>query len=716
MKDRAGVVALAPGRWLEHDGGQWRVVALDGTAVLVQDGRGRERQMLVDYLLTHPSTRPIVDDKNVLAETGSVALALDVESAELAQLDERVGHLREVLTGFKSGHAETALAGEPRPPYQPGQPSLTRYAAKAAELGVTQRTVQRWVADYKAGGAIALLDGRRERRSSGLDSIDQRWVEICREVLAEHTDASTPTKAIVLERVHARLVDQFGDGVVVEPGRTRAYEALSELSRGRNSFRGSAKGRRSIAGRPQGTYGRLRATRPGEYLLLDTTPLDVFAMEPVTLRWVQCELTVAFDLMSRCVAGLRLTPTTKAVDAVGAIYDAICAKQCDPAWGPQARWPYLGVPTALVVDADKLVEGSGLAGMPVVAPETVVVDHGKMYVSHHVQAVCDRLGISIQPARPYMGTDKAALERFFRTLRESLLVALPGYKGPDVYSRGVDVESRAFYFLDELERIIREWVAAVYHRRPHEGLCIPEAPGVDMSPNDMYCWGVQRAGFVHIAARPDLLFDFLPVAWRQINHYGVEVGGLRYNGPALDPYRQATSPYSGQHQGKWPLRIDTTDRSHLWFQDPDTHDWHRLDWEHADALDGPFSQDALDHAKKLAATGDRFGDVRLVLRDMLERWDAGLARNPTERRIMLRTSQERAGLLGPSPAQPQPGEPDPEESLELQQLASVRALYPDGVPPPAEPPVDLDGDDDDAEDLEDVSDDDFYAGAFEVLD
>ena len=48
------------------------------------------------------------------------------------------------------------------------------------------------------------------------------------------------------------------------------------------------------------------------------------------------------------------------------------------------------------------------------------------------------------------------MERFFETLREDLLQVLPGYKGPDVYSRGVDPESDAFFFLDELEDIIRE--------------------------------------------------------------------------------------------------------------------------------------------------------------------------------------------------------------------------------------------------------------------
>src|SRR5262249_61458258 len=79
-----------------------------------------------------------------------------------------------------------------------------------------------------------------------------------------------------------------------------------------------------IAVRPAATYGRLRAMRPGEHLLLDTTRLDVFAMDPVTLRWVQAELTIAMDLYDRCVTGLRLTPvSTKAVDAAAVLFESV---------------------------------------------------------------------------------------------------------------------------------------------------------------------------------------------------------------------------------------------------------------------------------------------------------------------------------------------------------------------------------------------------------
>ena len=46
--------------------------------------------------------------------------------------------------------------------------------------------------------------------------------------------------------------------------------------------------------------------RPGEYAILDTQDLDVFAMEPVTCRWVRAQLTVIQDLFTRCITGLRV--------------------------------------------------------------------------------------------------------------------------------------------------------------------------------------------------------------------------------------------------------------------------------------------------------------------------------------------------------------------------------------------------------------------------
>jgi len=51
-------------------------------------------------------------------------------------------------------------------------------------------------------------------------------------------------------------------------------------------------------------------------------------------------------------------------------------------------------------------------------------------------------------------------------LSEGLLAALPGCKGPDVYSRGADPEGCAYFFTGELEQVVREWISGIYHCRP----------------------------------------------------------------------------------------------------------------------------------------------------------------------------------------------------------------------------------------------------------
>ncbi len=140
---------------------------------------------------------------------------------------------------------------------------------------------------------------------------------------------------------------------------------------------------------------------------------------------------------------------------------------------------------------------------------------------------------------------------------------------------------------------------------------------------DMYEHGVARAGRLRVPARKDLVYDFLPVAWRTVQHYGVEVNGLRYNGEALCAYRNARSPYRGANPGKWPIRYDPDDITKVFFQDPDDGQWHTLVWEHAAQIALPFSAEALAYARRLARQTSRFPDDRRALAELLERWDAG---------------------------------------------------------------------------------------------
>jgi len=394
---------LAVGTRLAHDGQWWQVAEMDGPGVLLSGASGM-RRVSAGHLLADPSTRldgaPAAPVGRVGAELGGLG------EAGLAELRERVAHVQEVRTGFRRGCAELAAAGEPRPEYAPGVPLLDRYAAKAAEIGVGMSTLRRWVKDFGERGPAGLADDRRRRRRQPLAGADPRWLDTARQVLDGRTDASRPTQDLVLAEIAARLDAEHGAGAVPVPSPTRARILLREVSRGTSAF-GGTKAKREIAGRPAAPYGRLRATRPGEYLLLDTTRLDVFAMDPVTLRWVQAELTIAMDLYDRCVTGLRLTPvSTKAVDAAAVLFESIRPLPEPAAGHADDRPPYHGMPSQVIIDAARLATKDGEPLLPSVAAETILVDHGKIYLSEHLMSARARLGISVQPARVYQATDK----------------------------------------------------------------------------------------------------------------------------------------------------------------------------------------------------------------------------------------------------------------------------------------------------------------------
>jgi hypothetical protein len=66
------------------------------------------------------------------------------------------------------------------------------------------------------------------------------------------------------------------------------------------------------------------------------------------------------------------------------------------------------VPRSVLVEREALDPASVCAATPACVPETVIVDHGKIYVSEQLTSACRRMGISIQPARVRQGQDKEA--------------------------------------------------------------------------------------------------------------------------------------------------------------------------------------------------------------------------------------------------------------------------------------------------------------------
>lgn len=597
--------------WLDGQG--WEIAEITGSTVRLIAG-DQLRVVSITSLLDATADLPDEPEpEDGLFAIPALVLA-SLTTAERSALESQVRVLRRLL-GPDPGDDRSVAQ---------------RYEAASSELGVTRRTLERQLSKFRQFGPSGLVDARKLRDVRR--SVDPRWDETCREVLASYVGRSNPTRQRVIDQTNRRFAEAVPDGV--PPTRSVAYLRLAELDKGRYTF-GPAKQRRSVAKRPAGVLGRLRADRPGQYVLMDSYRLDVFAMEPVTLRWVNTELTVAMDLFDRCITGLRLRPVAaQSPDVASVLFQTVTPQT----WGWQhgsPQGPYGGLPDGIV-----LADPGG------VLPDTIVVDHGKIYLSEHTRSVCERLGISIQPAIPDKPTDKPALERFFRTLRQSLLEQLPGYKGPDVWSRGKDVESDAFYYVGELEQLIREWVGRVYHHTAHDGLVDPLEPRLRLSPAEMFTRGVAAAGRIRLPARQDLIYDFLEVEWRTIQHYGVEIDGRRYDGPGLNDYRGVRSPYGGAHPGKWPLMVDRDDVRTVRFRDPATRTWHELEWEHAPGIDAPFSADAARYTRTVATRTGRHVDPQQAVADLLADWAAGEVTSRRDRNVAIRLASQRAANAG----------------------------------------------------------------------
>ncbi|WP_323958833.1 Mu transposase C-terminal domain-containing protein [Arthrobacter sp. JZ12] len=577
-----------------------------------------------------------------------VALHLIPED-QWEEVTDRASHVREVLSGYKSGTQASPLPGEPRDKYDPRKSLMSRYEAKAAELHVSVPTVRNWVRRYQDDGVLGLADRRSQKPVDPLQGCSPEWIAIARTVIKERTYRSNiSTKNLLLsieERVNRTNKEKLArnEGAsesipIPMPTEWAASRAVNELNR--NKSPKSARKRREAAEMPRDGFGRFEASRPGQLVLLDTNRLDVWALNEITLKWVQTELTVAMDVYSGCILGLRLSPiSTRSIDVAPVLYEIVQPHEAPPSWPHGASWPYHGVPeTVLILDEDDEVRFQG----PGILPDAVTVDHGKVYVSAHIVNACAELGISIRPARKYTPTDKAPIERFFGTLRTGLLDLLPGYKGQNIEARGIGTEEEAFYTVKQLEEMIREWVGTVYHRHQVDSLSEHQMPGLRLSPMDRYALGVASAGAIVLPRDPHFALHFLPVTFHVMKRDGVYFTGLIFKGPILAKWRDRQNPYGGPKKNKWPFRYDPSDLRKIYFLDPEDRTWHILQSQLATSVGRPFGSDALEIAKRLAM--EKKVPLKEALLQLLAKFGAGLELTPGERKAAIRENQKAVKL------------------------------------------------------------------------
>jgi hypothetical protein len=191
----------------------------------------------------------------------------------------------------------------------------------------------------------------------------------------------------------------------------------------------------------------------------------------------------------------------------------------------------------------------------VIVPETVVTDRGTVFISETFVRACDRLGISVQPARPGTPTDKGIVERTFLSIRTLFSQHVAGYLGPNVTRRGTAAATEAVWSLPQLQELLDEWIVAGWQSRPHEGLRDPDAGARVLSPNEMFAAAIAAAGHVTMPLTGADYLELLPIEWRRIGDHGIQIDYRTYTSVELRRYRHEVSGVVGKDK-LWEIHYD----------------------------------------------------------------------------------------------------------------------------------------------------------------
>ncbi|MFJ9845863.1 Mu transposase C-terminal domain-containing protein [Kitasatospora sp. NPDC101155] len=654
---------LRVGDRVRFDGRVHSVAGLAGTTVRLIDSSGAPSLVMFSHLMASDGFELLDSEPDTPALPAFGLLDTVPEPAlRKAQFFER--HLIETETGVPP---DSPPGTAPRPEFDPKWRTINeRIVAKAAELTasgtpVSERTLHRMRVRWRDSGVWGLVDRRATRLSMpSTGRADERLVEALIEVLADQEDKSTGTRSRVMRQAERLVAERHGEGVVPIPPRSTLYRLVKVLSEGRHSF-DAATTRRSLARRPEAPFTPTMAARPGEIVQIDTTPLDVLAVldDGVTGR---VELTIAVDVASRTICAAVLRPAgTKAVDAALLLARMMVPEPMRPGWADALRMSASLIPHARLMSIDARLEHA--AAKPVIVPDTIVVDRGKVFISDTFTAACRSLGISIQPARPATPTDKGVVERTFSSINTLFCQHVAGYVGSNVTHRGQDV--RAVWSIAELADLFQEWVVACWQSRPHDGLRSPFLPGRALSPNDVYALMVSRTGHLPVCLSGDDYIELLPVEWRKINDYGITIDYRTYDCRELGPYRRQPSGIDVKGN-LWEVHYDPYDLSHVWVRDTRAEGWITVPWTRLGTVSAPFADFTWRHARSLLAAkgadGTDEGAIAAAVEDLLTRAGSG-----PDRRVAARTRAASAVPVRPAAEPPrdevEEAEPDEDEVI-----------------------------------------------------
>ena len=256
----------------------------------------------------------------------------------------------------------------------------------------------------------------------------------------------------------------------------------------------------------RGVTGHAVIQAPLERAEIDHTLLDLMVVDDQSgLPLGRPSVTACIDCYTRCILGIYIGFNPPSYQSVAA-----CLKDCFlPKVNLQRdypgivnEWPAYGVMHNLVVDG------------------------GLEFYSASLEQVCLSLNVNWIAAPRRTPWFKGKIERFLGTMNRAVAHGVPGTTFSNIFEKGdYNPAKHAVVTLSTLRKVVRMWIADVYHQQVHRSL--------QTTPAKMWTSSIKPEDIRLPDETTQLDVVMGRVESRSLSHKGIEFEGLFYNSPEL---------------------------------------------------------------------------------------------------------------------------------------------------------------------------------------
>jgi putative transposase len=261
----------------------------------------------------------------------------------------------------------------------------------------------------------------------------------------------------------------------------------------------------------RGVLGQSMAQAPLERAEIDHTLLDLMVVDDQSgLPLGRPSVTACIDCYTRCILGIYIGFNPPSYQSVAA-----CLKDC---FLPKVN---------LKRDYPGIVNDWPAYGIM----HNLVVDGGLEFYSASLEQVCLSLNINWIAAPRRTAWFKGKIERFLGTMNRGVAHGVPGTMFSSIFEKGdYNPAKHAVITLSTLRKVVRMWIADVYHQQVHRSL--------ETAPAKMWNSSIKSEDIRLPDETTQLDVVMGRVGSRSLTHKGIEFEGLFYNSPELTELRR----------------------------------------------------------------------------------------------------------------------------------------------------------------------------------